>query len=104
MGWSILEVTRGSMRFAADRERSLKVVSENRRSPCTSHLLPPTPPGVGAYNRTSVRRTRRRIMNEFVFLYRGGQRPSPSELGEQVLQRWAAWLKELADNGHLVDR
>jgi hypothetical protein len=43
-------------------------------------------------------------MNQFVFLYRGGQRPSPSELGEQVLQKWAVWLKELSDKGHLIDR
>jgi hypothetical protein len=47
---------------------------------------------------------RRRIMNEFVFLYRGGERPASAEQGQQVLQKWMAWFKDLADKGHVVDR
>jgi hypothetical protein len=43
-------------------------------------------------------------MNEFVFLYRGGERPTSAEQGQQVLQRWMVWFKELADEGHVVDR
>ena len=43
-------------------------------------------------------------MNEFVFLYRGGERPSSTEQGRQVTQKWMAWLKDLAEKGHLVDR
>jgi hypothetical protein len=43
-------------------------------------------------------------MNEFVFLYRGGERPESPELGQQVLQKWMTWFKGLADKGHLVDR
>ncbi|HXE53368.1 MAG TPA: YciI family protein [Tepidisphaeraceae bacterium] len=43
-------------------------------------------------------------MNEFVFLYRGGQRPASTPEGRQVTQKWMAWLKDLAEKGHLVDR
>ena len=43
-------------------------------------------------------------MNEFVFLYRGGQRPTSPDEGRQVMQKWRAWFKELAAKGHLVDR
>jgi hypothetical protein len=43
-------------------------------------------------------------MNEFVFLYRGGQRPTSPEQGQQVMQKWMAWFKDLAANGHVVDR
>jgi len=43
-------------------------------------------------------------MNEFVFLYRGGERPTSAEQGQQVLQRWMAWFKQLSAEGHIVDR
>lgn len=43
-------------------------------------------------------------MNEFVFLYRGGERPTSAEQSQQVLQKWVAWFKDLADKGHVVDR
>lgn len=43
-------------------------------------------------------------MNEFVFLYRGGQRPTSPEQGQQVMQKWMAWFKDLAAKGHVVDR
>src|SRR5215468_1313642 len=43
-------------------------------------------------------------MGEFVFLYRGGQRPTSPEQGQQVLQRWMTWFKDLAAKGHVVDR
>jgi hypothetical protein len=43
-------------------------------------------------------------MTEFVFLYRGGERPESPELGQQVLQKWMAWFRSLSDKGHLVDR
>jgi hypothetical protein len=44
-------------------------------------------------------------MSEFIFLYRGGQRPSgsPQEM-QQVMQKWGAWMKELENKGHLIDR
>ena len=43
-------------------------------------------------------------MNEFVFLYRGGERPTSPEQSQQVMQKWMAWFKDLADKGHIVDR
>jgi len=43
-------------------------------------------------------------MNEFVFLYRGGDRPASHDQGRQVTQKWMAWLKDLAGKGHVVDR
>lgn len=43
-------------------------------------------------------------MNEFVFLYRGGQSGRSPEQAQQVMQKWMAWFKELADNGHVKDR
>ena len=43
-------------------------------------------------------------MNEYVFLYRGGDRPPSPEPMQQVVQKWSAWLKGLADQGYLADR
>ena len=43
-------------------------------------------------------------MNEFVFLYRGGDRPASAEQGQQAMQKWMAWFKDLAAKGHVVDR
>ena len=43
-------------------------------------------------------------MSEFVFLYRNGDRPPSPEQVQQVLQKWGAWFKDLADKGHMVDR
>jgi hypothetical protein len=44
------------------------------------------------------------IMSEFVFLYRGGERPggSPEEM-QQQMQKWMGWMKELADKGFIKD-
>ena len=43
-------------------------------------------------------------MNEFVFLYRGGERPTSPGDSQKVMQKWMAWFKDLADKGHIVDR
>jgi len=43
-------------------------------------------------------------MNEYVFLYRNGDRPPSPEQIQQVVQKWTAWFKSLADEGYLVDR
>jgi hypothetical protein len=43
-------------------------------------------------------------MNEFVFLYRGGDRPASPEQGQQNMQKWMAWFKNLSDKGHMLDR
>jgi hypothetical protein len=42
-------------------------------------------------------------MGEFLYLYRGGQRSETPAEGEQVMRKWTAWLKELAESGHLKD-
>jgi hypothetical protein len=43
-------------------------------------------------------------MNEFVFLYRGGERPASPEQAQQVMQKWMAWMKDLGEKGNLLDR
>lgn len=43
-------------------------------------------------------------MSEFVFLYRGGETGRSPERAQQMMQKWMAWFKELADNGHVKDR
>ena len=43
-------------------------------------------------------------MTEFVFLYRGGQSGRSPQQAQQVMQKWMAWFKELADKGHVKDR
>jgi hypothetical protein len=43
-------------------------------------------------------------MSEFVFLYRGGERPAGSpEQMQQQMQRWMSWMKGLSDQGFLKD-
>jgi hypothetical protein len=41
------------------------------------------------------------IMSEFLYVYRGGQRPSTPEAMQQEMQRWVAWMKELGEKGHM---
>lgn len=43
-------------------------------------------------------------MSEFVFLYRGGDRPLSPEVVQQNMSQWVAWFKDLTANGHMVDR
>lgn len=43
-------------------------------------------------------------MSDFLYLYRGGQRSNSPQEGEQVMQKWVAWMKELGEKGHLKDR
>jgi hypothetical protein len=43
-------------------------------------------------------------MSEFVYLYRGGERPTGSpEQMQQQMQKWMAWMKDLGDKGHIKD-
>jgi len=42
-------------------------------------------------------------MAEFVYLYRGNRPPQSPEDGQQRMQRWMTWLKELTDRGHVKD-
>jgi hypothetical protein len=41
-------------------------------------------------------------MSEFLYLYRGGERPSgsPDQMQRQM-QTWMTWMKELGDQGHI---
>ena len=43
-------------------------------------------------------------MAEFVYLYRGGERPTSPEQAQQVMKKWMAWFQELAQSGHVIDR
>ncbi len=43
-------------------------------------------------------------MPEFAYLYRGGTRPESPQQAQQVMQKWIAWMKDLAEHGHMVDR
>lgn len=43
-------------------------------------------------------------MGEFLFLYRGGQRPTSPQEGQQVMQKWVAWMEALGAKGHMKDR
>lgn len=43
-------------------------------------------------------------MNDYVFLYRGGERPTGTpEQMQNEMQRWMTWLKGLTDAGHVKD-
>jgi hypothetical protein len=43
-------------------------------------------------------------MSQFIYLYRGGDREASPERMQQIMQKWMAWMKELADEGHMKDR
>ena len=43
-------------------------------------------------------------MNEYLFLYRGGQRETSPERMQQEMQKWMDWLKDLGARGHLKDQ
>ena len=40
-------------------------------------------------------------MNEFLYLYRGGDSSGSPEEMQQTMHKWVAWMKELGDGGHL---
>jgi hypothetical protein len=44
-------------------------------------------------------------MNEYLYLYRGGQQQparTPEQM-QQTMQKWMAWMKDLADRGHVKE-
>ncbi len=43
-------------------------------------------------------------MNDYVFLYRGGEESHSPERMQQMMQKWVTWLKDLADKGHMKDQ
>ena len=43
-------------------------------------------------------------MSEFLFIYRGGERPeSPAQM-QANMQRWMSWLEKLGASGNVKDR
>ncbi|HEX4446054.1 MAG TPA: YciI family protein [Polyangiaceae bacterium] len=42
-------------------------------------------------------------MNDFVYLYRGGNSTGTPEQMQKQMERWGTWLKELGAKGHLKD-
>ena len=43
-------------------------------------------------------------MSEFLYVYRGGQRPTGSpEQMQQMMQKWMAWMKKLGETGNLKE-
>jgi hypothetical protein len=43
-------------------------------------------------------------MSEYVFLYRGGSRPTSPQDAQAVMQKWMTWMQDLATRGHMKDR
>ena len=43
-------------------------------------------------------------MNEYLFIYRGAQRPDSPQDMQQVMQKWMSWFENLQKSGHLRDR
>ncbi len=42
-------------------------------------------------------------MSQFLFLYRGGERPSSPDEAQKIVGKWGAWLKELSAKGIAKD-
>src|SRR4051812_19092293 len=42
-------------------------------------------------------------MSEFLFLYRGAERPSSPQDAQQIMQKWMTWMENLGKKGHLKD-
>jgi hypothetical protein len=40
-------------------------------------------------------------MSQFVYLYRGAERRGSREEMQETMQKWMAWFKQLADQGHI---
>src|SRR5262252_2476488 len=43
-------------------------------------------------------------MSQFLYLYRGGEAGRSPERMQQSMQKWMAWLKDLAGKGHIKDQ
>jgi hypothetical protein len=43
-------------------------------------------------------------MSEFVYLYRGGASGRSPDQMQQMMQKWATWLKDLGQKGHIKDQ
>jgi hypothetical protein len=42
-------------------------------------------------------------MNDFLYLYRGGQSTGTPEQMQNRMQKWMTWMKELGEKGHIKD-
>jgi hypothetical protein len=42
-------------------------------------------------------------MADFLYLYRGGEAPKSPAEGQETMQKWMAWMKELGASGHLKE-
>jgi hypothetical protein len=42
-------------------------------------------------------------MSQYLFLYRGAQRPSAPQEAQQIMQKWMTWLQELGKQGYIKD-
>ena len=42
-------------------------------------------------------------MNDFLYLYRGGQSAGTPEQMQNRMQKWMTWMKELGEKGHIKD-
>jgi hypothetical protein len=51
--------------------------------------------------KTNLNEKRRRAMAEFIYLYRGGEAPKSPAEGQETMQKWMAWMKELGEKGLL---
>ena len=40
-------------------------------------------------------------MADFLYLYRGGEAPKSPAEGQETMQKWMAWMKELGEKGYL---
>lgn len=43
-------------------------------------------------------------MSEYLYIYRGAQRPESPQEAQQIMQKWMKWMEELAAKGHIKDR
>jgi hypothetical protein len=43
-------------------------------------------------------------MSEYLFLYRGAERPTAPQDMQEIMQKWMNWLEELTKKGHVKDR
>jgi hypothetical protein len=42
-------------------------------------------------------------MSQYLFLYRGAQRPTSPQEMQQVMQKWMSWFQDLGARGHIKD-
>ena len=42
-------------------------------------------------------------MSQYLFLYRGAQRPTSPQDTQQMMQKWMKWFEELGRQGHVKD-